>query len=96
MKIAILGHGKMGQVIEKIALQRGHEIILKTNSQNPAETADFLAVEVAIDFSTPDTAFNNISSALTQGIPVTNIFLIMGLYKIAQQDLNTKELIHFI
>lgn len=70
MKIAILGYGKMGQAIEKIALQRGHEIILKTNSQNPADTADFSAVEVAIDFSTPDTAFSNISSALTQGIPV--------------------------
>ena len=70
MKIAILGYGKMGQAIEKIALQRGHEIILKTNSQNPADTSDFSAVEVAIDFSTPDTAFSNISSALTQGIPV--------------------------
>ena len=70
MKIAILGYGKMGQAIERIALQRGHEIILKTNSQNPADTADFSAVEVAIDFSTPDTAFSNISSALTQGIPV--------------------------
>ena len=70
MKIAILGYGKMGRAIEKIALQRGHEIILKTNSQNPADTADFSAVEVAVDFSTPDTAFSNISSALTQGIPV--------------------------
>ena len=70
MKIAILGYGKMGQAIERIALQREHEIILKTNSQNPADTADFSAVEVAIDFSTPDTAFSNISSALTQGIPV--------------------------
>ena len=70
MKIAILGYGKMGQAIERIALQRGHEIILKTNSQNPADTADFSALEVAIDFSTPDTAFSNISSALTQGIPV--------------------------
>ena len=70
MKIAILGYGKMGQAIEKIAFQRGHEIILKTNSQNPAETADFSSVEVALDFSTPDTAFSNISSALTLGIPV--------------------------
>ena len=70
MKIAILGYGKMGQAIERISLHRGHEIILKTNSQNPADTADFSASEVAIDFSTPDTAFSNISSALTQGIPV--------------------------
>ncbi len=70
MKFAILGYGKMGQAIEKIALERGHEIILKTNSQKPAKTADFSAIEVAIDFSTPDTAFSNINSALTQGIPV--------------------------
>lgn len=70
MKIAILGYGKMGQAIEKIALQRGHEIVLKTNSQNPTQIADFLLVQVAIDFSTPDTAFSNISSALTKGIPV--------------------------
>ena len=70
MKIAILGYGKMGQTIEKIALQRGHEIILKTNSKNPIETFDFSDVEVAIDFSTPNTAYNNISSTLMRGIPV--------------------------
>ena len=70
MKIAILGYVKMGQTIEKIALQRGHEIILKTNSKNPIETFDFSDVEVAIDFSTPDTAYNNISSTLMRGIPV--------------------------
>ena len=70
MKIAILGYGKMGREIEKIALQRGHEIVLKINSKNTVDTGDFSAVEVAIDFSTPDTAFSNISSALTQGIPV--------------------------
>jgi len=70
MKIAILGYGKMGKTIEKIAIQRGHEIIIKTNSQNPVDTANFLDVEVAIDFSTPDTAFRNISYALMQSIPV--------------------------
>lgn len=70
MKIAILGYGKMGQAIEQIALKRGHEVVLKTSSQNPAEKADFSGVEVAIDFSTPDTAFSNIRSALTKGVPV--------------------------
>lgn len=70
MKIAILGYGKMGRAIEKIAIQRGHEVVLKINSQNTVDTADFSVLEVAIDFSTPDTAFNNISAALTQGIPV--------------------------
>ena len=70
MKIAILGYGKMGQAIEKIALERGHEVVLKINSQNPAKRDELSAVEIAIDFSTPDTAFSNISSALMQGIPV--------------------------
>ncbi len=72
MKIAILGYGKMGQAIEKIALEREHEITLKTNSQNPADNADFSAVDVAIDFSTPTTAFSNISAALLKGVPVVS------------------------
>lgn len=70
MKIAILGYGKMGQVIERIALERGHEIILKTDSKNPADTADFSEIEVAIDFSTATIAFKNISTALQKGVPV--------------------------
>ena len=72
MKIAILGYGKMGKAIEKIALERGHEIVLKTNSQNPANTADFAEVDVAIDFSTPTIAFSNISIALQKGVPVVS------------------------
>ena len=72
MKIAILGYGKMGQAIEKIAMQRGHEIIQRINSQNPAESADFSSTEVAIDFSTPKTAYNNISIALKSGVPVVS------------------------
>lgn len=60
----------MGQAIEKIALERGHEIALKTDSKNPAEQSDFSAINVAIDFSTPVTAFTNISTALNNGVPV--------------------------
>ena len=60
----------MGQTIEKIALERGYDIVLKTNSKNPAESADFSTAEVAIDFSTPNTAFSNISNALKNGVPV--------------------------
>ena len=70
MKIAILGYGKMGRAIEKIALKKGHQIVLKTDSKNPAEQADFSTINVAIDFSTPDTAFANISAALNNAIPV--------------------------
>ena len=72
MKIAILGYGKMGKAIEKIALERGHKIVLKTNRQNPANTADFAEVDVAIDFSTPTIAFSNISIALQKGVPVVS------------------------
>ena len=68
MKIALLGYGKMGHVIEKIALQRGHEIVLRKSIE---DTFDGLEnAEVAIDFSAPDAAVENISSALKLGIPV--------------------------
>lgn len=68
MKIALLGYGKMGQVIEKIALQRGHEIVVRKSigdSFNGLENAT-----VAIDFSAPAAAVENISAALNLGIPV--------------------------
>ncbi len=68
MKIALLGYGKMGQVIEKIALQRGHEIVVRKaigDSFDGLENAT-----VAIDFSAPDAAIENISTALNLGIPV--------------------------
>ena len=68
MKIALLGYGKMGQVIEKIAVQRGHEIVLRKSIE---DTFDGLEnADVAIDFSAPDAAVENISTALKLGIPV--------------------------
>ncbi|MXN92984.1 4-hydroxy-tetrahydrodipicolinate reductase [Flavobacterium sp. Sd200] len=70
MKIALLGYGKMGKVIENIALQRGHEIVLKktgTDSFDGLENAD-----VAIDFSIPDAAVGNISACLNTNIPVVS------------------------
>lgn len=68
MRIALLGYGKMGHVIEKIALQRGHEIVLRKSIE---DTFDGLEnANVAIDFSAPDAAVDNISTALTLGIPV--------------------------
>ncbi len=68
MKIALLGYGKMGKVIEQIALERGHEIVLKKDQNN---TFDGLEnADVAIDFSVPDSAVTNISSCLENGIPV--------------------------
>jgi 4-hydroxy-tetrahydrodipicolinate reductase len=70
MKIALLGYGKMGKVIEKIALDRGHEIVLKKSSSDSylgLENAD-----VAIDFSVPASAVANIIECLNKGIPVVS------------------------
>jgi 4-hydroxy-tetrahydrodipicolinate reductase len=68
MKIALLGYGKMGKVIERIALERGHEIVLKKSSSN---TFDGLEnADVAIDFSLPTVAVENISTCINNGIPV--------------------------
>ena len=68
MKIALLGYGKMGKVIERIALERGHEIVLKKDHDNTFE--GLLNADVAIDFSVPDSAVGNISECLNNGIPV--------------------------
>ena len=68
MKIALLGYGKMGQVIEKIALQRGHEIVLRKSIEDSFDGLEH--ADVAIDFSAPDAAVENISTALKIGIPV--------------------------
>lgn len=68
MKIALLGYGKMGKVIERIALERGHEIVLRKTSSDTFE--DLHKADVAIDFSIPDAAINNISACLHKGIPV--------------------------
>lgn len=69
MKIALLGYGKMGKTIEQVALQRGHEIIVKTNDEDGynLELAD-----VAIDFSVPKAAFFNIAKCLKLGIPIVS------------------------
>ena len=67
MKIALLGYGRMGKEIEKIALQRNHDIVIKTNGE--AEI-DITKADIAIDFSLPEVAFSNISLCLKNNIPV--------------------------
>ncbi|MEL1254945.1 4-hydroxy-tetrahydrodipicolinate reductase [Flavobacterium sp. DGU38] len=70
MKIALLGYGKMGQVIERIALERGHEIVLKKDEFN---TYDGLSTaDVAIDFSVPTAAVDNISNCFHANVPVVS------------------------
>ncbi|MCG9793061.1 4-hydroxy-tetrahydrodipicolinate reductase [Flavobacterium algicola] len=70
MKIALLGYGKMGQVIERIALERGHEIVLKKDEFNTYEGLE--TADVAIDFSVPTAAVNNISSCFHANVPVVS------------------------
>lgn len=70
MKIALLGYGKMGQVIERIALERGHEIVLRKDEFN---TYDGLSsADVAIDFSVPMAAVDNISACFNNNVPVVS------------------------
>ncbi|WP_353079792.1 4-hydroxy-tetrahydrodipicolinate reductase [Flavobacterium sp.] len=68
MKIALLGYGKMGKVIEKIALDRGHEIVLRKGSSDSFE--GITNADVAIDFSVPSSAVSHISECLNQNIPI--------------------------
>ncbi|KAB1154687.1 4-hydroxy-tetrahydrodipicolinate reductase [Tenacibaculum aiptasiae] len=69
MKIALLGYGRMGKEIEKIALQRGHEIVIKTSGKEDYNISD---ADVAIDFSVPSSAFNNITNCINNKIPVVS------------------------
>ena len=68
MKIALLGYGRMGKSIERIALQKGHEIVLKVDEFT--KSYDITSADIAIDFSIPSKAFDNISNCLINNIPV--------------------------
>jgi 4-hydroxy-tetrahydrodipicolinate reductase len=72
MKIALLGYGKMGKEIEKIALERQHEIVLKVNRENSSTfTLDELKkADVAIEFSTPHSVISNIGKCFEADVPV--------------------------
>ena len=67
MKIALLGYGRMGQTIEKIAIDRGHTIVAKIDKDNPDEAYE---ADVAINFSIPTAAYENITSAIHKKIPI--------------------------
>ncbi|WP_420572548.1 4-hydroxy-tetrahydrodipicolinate reductase [Kordia sp.] len=68
MNIALLGYGRMGKEIEKVALERGHVIVHKISRD--IATYDFTTVDVAIDFSIPSAAFQNITHCIKHQIPV--------------------------
>lgn len=68
MNIALFGYGKMGQMLEKIGMARGHHIIAKIDVETTQ--IDFSNIDVAIDFSTPDAAFKNITDCFKNNVPV--------------------------
>ncbi len=69
MRIILLGYGKMGKVIERIALERGHEIAARIDVDNP-QALNTAEADVVIEFSHPDAAFENITKCLARGLPV--------------------------
>ncbi|WP_027066437.1 4-hydroxy-tetrahydrodipicolinate reductase [Maribacter sp. Hel_I_7] len=68
MRIALFGYGKMGQMIEQIAINRGHEIVAKIDENT--QDIDFNSMDVAIDFSMPEAAFGNITKCFNHNVPV--------------------------
>ena len=72
MKIALIGYGKMGKTIEALAKQQNHEIIITIDADNLADLKSelFKSADVAIEFTQPDQAFNNIMACFDVGIPV--------------------------
>ena len=74
MKIALIGYGKMCKTIEQIALNRGHQIVSIVDINNPEEfqSANFKSADVAIEFTTPATAFDNYMKSFAAGVPVVS------------------------
>ncbi|WP_106831676.1 4-hydroxy-tetrahydrodipicolinate reductase [Parabacteroides pacaensis] len=74
MKIALIGYGKMGKTIEQIALKRGHQIVSIIDINNPEDfnSDAFRGADVAIEFTTPATAFNNYMKCFEANVPVVS------------------------
>ncbi len=74
MKAAIIGYGKMGREIERILLERGHEVALVVDADNAAEldAAHLAGIDAAIEFTTPGTAYGNIRTCIEAGTPVVS------------------------
>lgn len=72
MNIALIGYGKMGKIIERFAVKRGHDIslIVDENNRDRVSAEDFQEIDVAIDFSTPDSVRDNIELCFASNVPV--------------------------
>ena len=74
MKIALVGYGKMGKEIEKIALDRGHQVVCRIdfNTEDTFESGAFQSADVAIEFTIPDSAYNNYLNCFKHNVPVVS------------------------
>ena len=88
MRIALIGYGKLGHMIEQIALERGHEIVARIDAGDPFELKD---AEVAIEFTTPATAESNIRKAWEADIPVVCGSTGWNVLKLKDERLKVKE-----
>lgn len=70
MKIALIGYGKMGKTIERLAMERGHVIVARYNSENPYNIDSICDADVAIEFSRPDLAVKHIKTAISNKLPL--------------------------
>ena len=70
MKIGLVGYGKMGKAIEEIAIERGHEILFKSNSVFPLTVKDIDMVDVVIEFTKPNLALEHIQKTLENNTPI--------------------------
>ena len=72
MKIALIGYGKMGKAIEEIALQKGYDVVLKITDENLADFTkeNLLKCDVAIEFTNPESAVENMRTCINAGVPV--------------------------
>ncbi|MFR9524236.1 MAG: 4-hydroxy-tetrahydrodipicolinate reductase [Rikenellaceae bacterium] len=74
MNIAIIGYGKMGREIEKILIERGHTVaaIIDVDNSEDLKSAAFAVADVAIEFTTPHTAYQNLVASIQAGVPVVS------------------------
>jgi len=70
MKIGLIGYGKMGKAIEAIALERGHEVVFRSNSSDPITPEQLTLADAAIEFTKPSLAVDHIRMAMESGTPL--------------------------
>lgn len=72
MKIVLVGYGKMGKAIERIAIERGHEVVLRITRENKdlLDKGEISSADAVIEFTSPEVAFDNVAACLKAGVPV--------------------------